>query len=194
MHLKYCFQQKFIFENFIFENFIFRKFCLIASLKFNEASLRHKHSLEILFTHWKKKIRTLRQCIHSKCNRNISYIKSPPRKFSKFLYSFPCPAPGQVATSLPGRDLLDDQARSLRQSHVATSLLPNPNNPGPDLKKWGRDTNFHTAGRTMSRHQIGVATPLRPIQVATSKRGRDMKPPVANPPRSRRPFMVATSR
>ena len=25
----------------------------------------------------------------------------------------------------------------------------------------------------MSQHQIGVATPLRPIQVATSKRGRD---------------------
>ena len=26
LHLKYCFQQNFIFKNFIFENFIFRKF------------------------------------------------------------------------------------------------------------------------------------------------------------------------
>ena len=26
LHLKYCFQQNFIFENFYFENFIFRKF------------------------------------------------------------------------------------------------------------------------------------------------------------------------
>ena len=32
------------------------------------------------------------------------------------------------------RDLLDDQARSRRQSHVATSLLPNQNCPGRDLK------------------------------------------------------------
>ena len=34
------------------------------------------------------------------------------------------PCPGQVATSLPGRDLLDDQARSRHHSHVATSLQP----------------------------------------------------------------------
>ena len=86
-----------------------------------------------------------------------------PRSWAHVATSFPCPAPGQVATSLPGRDLLDDQTRSRRQSHVATSLLPNQNNLGRDLKKWGRDPNFHTAGRTMSRHQIGVATPLRPI-------------------------------
>ena len=50
------------------------------------------------------------------------------------------------------------------------------------------------AARIMSRHQIDVATPLRTLQVATSKRGRDTKPPVANPPRLRRPFLVATSR
>ena len=35
---------------------------------------------------------------------------------------FPCQAPCQVTTSFPGRDLLDDQARSRRQPHVATSL------------------------------------------------------------------------
>ena len=50
------------------------------------------------------------------------------------------------------------------------------------------------ATRIMSRHQIDVATPLRTLQVATSKRGRDTKPPIANPPRSRRPLLVATSR
>ena len=33
----------------------------------------------------------------------------------------------------------------------------------------------------MSRHQIGVATPLSPLQVATSKRGRDTVSP-AQPP------------
>ena len=50
------------------------------------------------------------------------------------------------------------------------------------------------AAKIMSRHQIDVTTPLRTLQVATSKRGRDTKPPVANPPTSRRPFLVATSR
>ena len=35
---------------------------------------------------------------------------------------FLCQAPGQVATSFPGRDLLNDQARSRHQPHVATSL------------------------------------------------------------------------
>ena len=50
------------------------------------------------------------------------------------------------------------------------------------------------AARIMSRHQIDVATPLRTLQVATSKQGRDTKPPVANPPRSRRPFLLTTSR
>ena len=50
------------------------------------------------------------------------------------------------------------------------------------------------AARIMLRHQIDVATPLKTLHVATSKRGRDTKPPVANPPRSRRPFLIATSR
>ena len=49
------------------------------------------------------------------------------------------------------------------------------------------------ATKIMSRHQIDVTTPLRTLQVATLKRGRDTKPPVANPPRSRRQFHVATS-
>ena len=50
------------------------------------------------------------------------------------------------------------------------------------------------AARIMSRHQIDVATPRKTLQVATLRRGRDIKPPVDNPPRSRRPFLVATSR
>ena len=50
------------------------------------------------------------------------------------------------------------------------------------------------AARIMSRHQIDVTTLLRTLQVATSKRGCNTKPHVANPPRSRRPFLVATSR
>ena len=59
----------------------------------------------------------------------------------------------------------------------------------------------HKAARTMSRHQIGVATPLIPIQVATSKQGRDFVS-LANPRASRdanpmtrplgRPSQVAT--
>ena len=32
----------------------------------------------------------------------------------------------------------------------------------------------------MPRHQIDVATPLRTLQVATSKRGRDTKPPLCS--------------
>ena len=37
--------------------------------------------------------------------------------------------------------------------------------------------NHHKATRIMSRHQIDVATPLRPLQVATSKRGHDTVSP-----------------
>ena len=51
------------------------------------------------------------------------------------------------------RDLLDDQARSRRQSHVATSLLLNQNSPGRDLKN-------------------GVATPT---SMGQSKPCRDIK-------------------
>ena len=42
----------------------------------------------------------------------------------------------------------------------------------------------------MSRHQIGVATPLRPIQVSTPKPGRD---PPGGYPMSQHQFYVATS-
>ena len=77
-----------------------------------------------------------------------------PRSWEQIATSFPRPSPGQVATPFPGRDLLDDQARSRRQSHVATSLPPNQSKSGRDLKMG-------------SRHQVPTG------QVATSKWGRD---------------------
>ena len=77
-----------------------------------------------------------------------------PRSWAQVATSFPCPALGQVATSLPSRDLLDDQARSRCQSHVATSLLPNKNSPGRDLKKNGAAT---------------------PVSIGQSESGRDIK-------------------
>ena len=46
----------------------------------------------------------------------------------------------------------------------------------------------------MSRHQLGVATPLKPLQVATSRRGRDTTSLPTPLPMSRPHFDVATSR
>ena len=63
---------------------------------------------------------------------------------------FPCQASGQVTTSFPGCDLLNDQARSRRQPHVAISLFSQPK-------------------KTMSRPQNGVATPI------SNRPGRDLK-------------------
>ena len=86
-----------------------------------------------------------------------------------------------VATSRQPESCCDSKSASRpqgSQNHVATS------NCCHDIK----------AAKIMSQHQIDVATPLKTLQVATSKRGRDTKPPVANPPRSRHPFLVATSR
>ena len=78
----------------------------------------------------------------------------------------------------PGRDLTSKSRHQGSQNHVATS------NRCRDIE----------VARNMSRHQIDVTTPPRTLQVTTSKRGRDTKPPVSNPPRSRRSFLVATSR
>ena len=120
-----------------------------------------------------------------------------PKSWAQVATSLPRPSPCQVATSLPGRDLLDDQARSRRQPHVATSLPPNqenqvvtskgvatpiPNRPGRDLKR-GRDTN----GQCRS---CDAKTGRPHNQVATSISGRNLKPSLA---RSQRPFLVATS-
>ena len=68
----------------------------------------------------------------------------------------------------PGRDLTSMSQHQGSQNHVATS------NRCRDIE----------VAKNMPRHQIDVATPPRTLQVVTSKRGRDTKPPVANPPRS----------
>ena len=94
------------------------------------------------------------------------------------------------------------------KAQVAT---PNFNRPGRDLKSMSRPAsalstktplsrpktlvvtlNHHKAARIMSRHQIGVATPLRPLQVATSKRGRDTVSPTQPQARSQHQNQVAT--
>ena len=85
----------------------------------------------------------------------------------------------------------------------AQVVTPNFNRPGRDLKSMSRPAfalsietplsrpktlvatpNHHKAARIMSRHQIGVATPLRPLQVATSRWGRDTVSPVQPQARS----------
>ena len=92
-----------------------------------------------------------------------------PRSWAHAMTSFRCTVPGQVATSFPGRDFLEA-------------------NPCRDIKLVSRHRSVHSRSRppngvatpflqpspqAMSRHQIGVATPPRPIQVATPKPGRD---------------------
>ena len=52
--------------------------------------------------------------------------------------------------------------------------------------------NHHKAARTMSRHQIGVATPLRPLQVANSNRCRDTISPAQPQARSQHLNPVTT--
>ena len=90
-------------------------------------------------------------------------------------------------------------------------VTPNFNRPGRDLKSMLRPAfapptetplsrpktlvatpNHHKAARTMSRHQIGVATPLRPLQVATSKWSRDIVSPAQPQSRSQHQNQVAT--
>ena len=104
----------------------------------------------------------------------------------------PLPSP------MPGRDIISRSRPPGRLSQVAASIpcrdLPSaqPKQSRSRLQKWGRDTNFHGAARTMSQHQSGVVTPLRPLQVATSKRGRDTVSPAQPQVRSRHQNQVAT--
>ena len=90
---------------------------------------------------------------------------------------FPLPSPR------PGRDLLDYQARSRRQSHVATSLPPNQSKSSRDLKM-GLRHQFQTGQVVTSKRgsdtngQYPSATPkigCQPNQVATPTSGRDLK-------------------
>ena len=116
----------------------------------------------------------------------VQVARIGPRSWAQVATSFPCPAPGQVATSFPGRDLLEANPcrdikfvsrhhsghfRSRPQNGVATPFLL------PSLKP-GRDT------RTMSRPS------WRLPYVATSISCRDF---VSQQSRSRRQFHVVTS-
>ena len=110
-----------------------------------------------------------------------------PRSWAQVATSFPRPSPGQVATSFPGRDLLDDQARSQCQSHVATSYPPNQSNQ-VTTSKWGRDTKYQQA---RSRPQNGVATPMASVSSCEAKTGRPHRNAWLRP--QAQPSQVATS-
>ena len=87
---------------------------------------------------------------------------------------------GQVVTSFPGRDLLDDQAMSRRQPHVATSI---PNRPGHDVSCMSRPPRDLTYVATSNpcrdlphcrpcrdlKNDVATSTQLSPIS-ATSRR------------------------
>ena len=113
-------------------------------------------------------------------------------------------------TSSAGRALVERELVATRPGslpQVATSKLqvstPNFNKLGRDLKSMSRPAsapptgkplsrpktlvatpNHHKASRTMSRHQFSVATPLKPLQVATSKWGCDTFSPAQPQARS----------
>ena len=81
-------------------------------------------------------------------------------------------------------------ARCQRRSgvHLSRHAQAACSRPGRDIVP-GRDL---LEASPMSGHQIGVATPLRTIQVATSRRGRDTVSLPTLPPMSRPRNDVAT--
>ena len=87
--------------------------------------------------------------------------------------------PIQVATSKPGRDPPGGYPMSRHQFHVATSFLPTVGFPG-------RDTKIQVATSLYSPHRTPLSRP--------KNLGCDAKSSIANPARSRRPFLVATSK
>ena len=121
-------------------------------------------------------------CEHTACavalttprslSQRAQVARIAPRSWAQVATSFPRPSPGQVVTSLPGRDLLDDQARSRRQPHVATSLLPNQTNQVA-TSKWGRDTKYQQA---RSRPQNGVTTPMASVSSYDAKNRSPAQP------------------
>ena len=91
------------------------------------------------------------------------------------------------------------------------STTPNFNRPGHPLKAMSRPAsalptetplsrpktlvatpNHHKAARIMLRHQIGVPKPLKPLQVVTSKLGRDTVSPAQPQSRSQHQNQVVT--
>ena len=100
------------------------------------------------------------------------------------------------------RDLMDDQARSRRQSHVAISVLLHQNSPGRDLKNgvatplpWGSQNHVATSNRcrdiTQANPGHDTKTRSRPswrlTYVATSISCRDLVSAHSGISRSRRP-------
>ena len=134
-----------------------------------------------------------RCCAHNKFVARMSRVQ--PAQVARML-GVHWSRHAQAACPRPGRDIVPKSRPPEQLSQVATST-PCRDLPYAQLKPprsrpqiWGRDTNFQRPAITMSRHQIGVATPLRPIQVATPKPGRD---PPGGYPMSRHQFYVATS-
>ena len=81
----------------------------------------------------------------------------------------------------PGRDLTSMSRHQGSQNHVATSNRcrdTTQTTPCRDIKSVSR----HHPGYSMSRHQIGVATPLRLLHVATSNRCHDIVSPAQPKP------------
>ena len=119
--------------------------------------------------------------------------------------------PEQVERLLGVRWSRHAQAACPRSRPKTQAATPNFNRLGRDLKSMSRPasslpkempvsrpktlvatSNHNKAARIMSRHQIGVATPLRPLQAATLKRGRDTVFPSKPQARSRHRNQVAT--
>ena len=90
------------------------------------------------------------------------------------------------------RSCVQCQGRERCCAHSKQVVTPYFHRPGRDLKSMPRSasslptetplsrpktlvatSNHNKAARIMSRHQIDVATPLRPLMVVTSKRGRN---------------------
>ena len=63
---------------------------------------------------------------------------------------FPYQASSQVATSFPGRDLLDDQARLRRQPHFVTSLPAQQRQTRSRLQNGGATFTFNRPGRDVN--------------------------------------------
>ena len=106
-----------------------------------------------------------------------------PRSWAQVATSSPLPNPK------PGRDIISRSRPPGRPSQVATLI------PCRDLLSahsgpfWSRRQMPH-GDRTMSRHQKGVATPIRLIQVATPNAQCPLvtpKPQVAKPEACRNP-------
>ena len=89
-------------------------------------------------------------------SRNTPRQPAPGRDLKTgSLLRFPCQIQSQVATSFQGRDLLDDQARSRHQPHVATSLPPSQTNQVA-TSKMGSRLQFPTG-------QVATSIPCRDL-------------------------------